>query len=61
MKVLCECNSFSCNKVISLPLEEALRAEGLKRVVIVDGCETGPEPTDTLVSKEKGYMIYREA
>ena len=60
MKVLCECNSFNCSKVISLSIEEAQRAEGLKRVIIIDGCETGPESTDTLVSKEKGYSIYRE-
>lgn len=60
MKMLCECNSFDCRKTIDLSTEEAQRAEGLHRVLIVDGCPTGPEPTDTLVSKESGYTIYTE-
>ena len=60
MKLLCECNGDDCQKTIDLPLEEAQRIEGLKRVIIVDGCPTGPEPTDVLVSKETGYTIYKE-
>lgn len=60
MKLLCECSSFNCRKAIDVPVEEAQRAEGLHRVIIVDGCPTGPEPTDTLVRKESGYTIYEE-
>jgi len=30
-------------------------------VIIVDGCEHGPEPTDVLVEEREGYKLYKEA
>lgn len=61
MRVLCECNS-GCAKVIDLSINvlTAIKTGAPNRVIIVDGCPTGPEPTDELVSKEPGYAIYRE-
>ena len=61
MKVVCECNSLKCKKTIDLPLEEAQKVVGTSGlIIIIDGCQNGPELTDTQVSKEKGYTIYRE-
>jgi len=61
MKVLCECNSFDCDGVITLSLEENMKIHTTpKQLIIVDGCSKGPDPTDTLVEKKDGYSIYKE-
>lgn len=62
MKILCECNSRDCREVIDLPTNVlmAIKTGTPDQVIIVDGCPTGPEPTDVLVSKEPGYSIYKE-
>lgn len=61
MEVFCECNSFDCGFVITLPYEENMKIHTTpKQLIIVDGCPKGPEPTDTLVEKKDGYSIYRE-
>lgn len=60
-KVNCECDSRTCVKSVRLPVDEALnivRQEGL--YVIVDGCSTGPSPTDKLVERRNGYSLYKE-
>lgn len=58
--MLCECSSLDCSETIELSFEEALRIHQNDLVIIVDGCMTGPDPTDVLVSKKEGYSLYRE-
>ena len=62
LKVLCECNSFSCNKSITLSLEENLEIHTVdtNQIIIIDGCDTEPEQTDEFVEKKNGYSLYRE-
>lgn len=60
--IMCECDSTSCNKQLVLPVEEALKVlqGAIGKVVIVDGCHTGPEPTDIFIEKKSGYSLYKE-
>lgn len=61
IKVLCECNSFGCNKAITLSLEENLEIHiEPNQIIIVDGCEKGPDQTDEFVEKKNGYSLYKE-
>lgn len=61
MRVLCECNSHDCRRVIDLPVSVLMNIKNVSgRVVIVNGCSTGLEPTDVLVSAEPGYSTYQE-
>lgn len=62
MRVLCERNGYDCREVIDLPMNvlTGIKTSTPDRIIIVDGCPTGPEPTDVLVSTEPGYTIYRE-
>lgn len=61
LKVLCECNSFSRNKAITLSLEENLEIHiDPNQIIIVNGCSVGPDSTNELVEKKDGYSIYRE-
>ena len=60
MKILCECNSFTCRMTIDMSLEEGLEAHKNGNLVIIDGCPNGPDPTDELIEKKDGYSIYRE-
>lgn len=61
MKILCECSSFDCTKLIDLPTREALKAKLISAgVIIIDGCHMGPDSTDVLVEKKVGYSIYKE-
>lgn len=60
MQTLCECNSTECRLTFNIPLRELQQIQAVSQIVIVDGCPTGPEPTDTLVRKESGYTIYEE-
>lgn len=58
--VLCECESFDCSLIVMIDekdVENVLRP-GL--VVIVDGCEIGPNPSDVLLEKHDGYSLYLE-
>ncbi len=59
MRLLCECMSFDCGLTIDIPVDEALDAR-VGKVIIVAGCSTGPEDTDTLIEKKEGYSIYKE-
>jgi len=43
-----------------LSLEEAQEILQKGLVVIVDGCQNGPSPTDQLIEKRDGYALYRE-
>ena len=58
---LCECNSFDCSESIQLPVAAALDISQHGYVVIVDGCQTAPDATVTLVEKRAGYSLYKEA
>jgi hypothetical protein len=59
-QVICECDSWDhCGKSVELPVEEALEILRKGLVIIVDGCQNGPNSTDVLVEKRKGYSIYR--
>ena len=61
MKLLCECNSFDCQKAIDVSLEEAKKIQAIPNsVLIVDGCPMGPDPLDIFVRRETGYSIYKE-
>ena len=60
MKALCECDSFNCNKIIILSLEENREAHREGKLIIIDGCNKGPNPTDVFIEKKDGYTIYRE-
>lgn len=58
MRVLCECGSWTCHLRAELtPAENRERGE---LVLIVDGCETGPEAGDVLVRDGDGYRLYRD-
>jgi len=59
--MLCECDSSDCNLKVEISVKEA--HEIIKRnnlILIVDGCQIGPEPTDELKEKRKGYALYSE-
>jgi len=59
---LCMCNSFDCALSVDVPISEAVNVfADEKNVVIIDGCQKGPKPTDTLIEKRKGYTLYRES
>ncbi len=59
--ILCECDGFDCKLSIKISFEEGLEAKrNENNVIIINGCQTGPNPTDVLISKEKGYTIYRD-
>ncbi len=60
VQVLCMCMSFDCAKSVYLELPEALKVNQPGLVLIVEGCEVGPESTDVPVSKHEGYSLYRE-
>lgn len=61
MDFLCECNSITCKKKIRLSVEEMEKLKiKMDCVIIVEGCEHGPEPTDILVEEKTDYSIYRE-
>lgn len=61
MKYICECMSPRCIMTVTLTMTRVTElAQMAHKVVIVDGCKHGPEPTDALVSKEDGYTIYQE-
>ena len=60
MPVLCECNSFNCKMVITLSYEENMEAHTNEKIVIINGCSTGPDSTDILVEEKTGYSLYRE-
>ena len=60
IKVLCECNSWTCDKSITLPLEQCTKDREGGNIIIVSDCEAGPDPTDVLVEEKDGYSIYKE-
>jgi len=60
MKALCECSSLRCTEVIELPIEELQKIITSGSTIIAEGCEHGPDSTDTLISKKCGYSIYQE-
>ena len=61
IEVLCECNSTRCKKVINLSVAEMVQAtEDVDHVIIANNCRKGPDKTDVLVEKRRGYSIYRE-
>lgn len=60
MRVLCKCESFDCDKVIVLSFEENMEAHKDGRLIIIDGCCKGPNPTDVFIEEKDGYTIYRE-
>ena len=60
MNVLCECNSFTCKMVITLSDEENMAAHTNGKILIINGCQTGPDPTDILIEEKTGYSLYRE-
>ena len=61
LKLLCECSSFDCKLSIEVPFEEALKARAYRNnIIIIDGCQAGSDPGETLVRKENGYSIFRD-
>ncbi|KKM07622.1 hypothetical protein LCGC14_1732080 [marine sediment metagenome] len=61
MKIFCECMSFDCKKTVEMSEKEATEFRSLRNtVIIVDGCNIGPEPTDTFLQKKNGYTVYIE-
>jgi len=59
--MLCECNSYYCGKTVNVSIGTAQRIKSNDHIIIVEGCETGPEKTDIFVSKEDGYSVYRDS
>lgn len=59
-RLVCECNSVNCSKTVDIPVATFDATRLARAVIIVDGCETGPEPTDELIEKREGYSIYEE-
>jgi hypothetical protein len=60
ISLLCECDDDKCSIRADVPLDDA--AEFAKRgdlIIIVDGCEHGPEADDELESAREGYNLYR--
>lgn len=55
----CECDSFKCSKYVLATEEEMLIALHRDTIVIIDGCEYGPRPTDVFLEKREGYTIYK--
>ena len=54
--------SFDCKLKITLPFDEAIEAKKYAdTVIIINGCSTGPEETDKLISEKEGYSIYRDS
>ncbi len=52
---------FDCEETIELPIGVLGDIkEDQWSIIIVDGCSFGPEPTDTLTSKNDGYSVYKE-
>ena len=60
MKVLCECDSYNCDKVITLSFEENTESHKDGKIIIIDGCKNGPNPNDVFIEKKDGYTLYRE-
>lgn len=61
MKLLCECDWLGCSKVVYVTLAVAQKIQAVPgQIVIVDDCMRGPEVTDTLVRKGRGYTVYQE-
>ncbi len=61
IELLCECNGLDCDKTMEMSLEDAQKIDhNLGLVIIVDGCVTGPDATDTLFEIKSGYSIYQE-
>lgn len=61
MKLICECNQLGCFKAVSVSLEVAQKIYAVTgQIIIVDGCTRGPEDTDMLVRKGRGYTVYQE-
>lgn len=58
-KILCECNSFTCNEAIERPLAELIESQNAG-VLIANSCVNGPDPTDILVAEKTEYKIYKE-
>lgn len=58
--IFCECGS-RCRKTIAL--DAGVYSDFSRRglIMIVNGCEHGPEPTDVLVEEREGYKLYKEA
>lgn len=57
----CECQSWTCNLQVAIPFKEAWAIKRSGAIIIVDGCERGPEPTDTPLERRNGYSLYRES
>ena len=60
MRCLCECDS-PCRLVGDVPVEVIRRCCAGDLVVILDGCEHGPEPGEVLVERGEGWALYRIA
>ena len=60
MKVLCECSSPACGKVVEIPPETVEKIKNAGRLIIATNCHHGSDETDELVSEGGGYKIYAE-
>ena len=60
MKVLCECSSPACGKIVEIPIERMEQIKDVGHLIIVANCHHGPDETEELVSEEDGYNLYRE-
>ncbi len=56
----CECDSFDCMLEAHLSLEESMGIYKSGLILIVKGCQVGPNPTDNLVGERNNYSLYSE-
>ena len=60
MKVLCECSSLACGKIVEIPVEKVERIKDVGFIIIAANCHHGPDETEELVSEGDGYKTYAE-
>ena len=60
MKVLCECSSPACGKLVEIPPETVEKTKDAGYFIIAANCHHGPDETDELVSEGDGYKTYAE-
>lgn len=61
MRQVCECNSASCALMVEVSVHviAGYRQKADFTAIVVEGCKTKPEPTDKLIARENGYLVYQ--
>ena len=61
MRILCECESETCDIVIFVEQEDLKRYEKIDTFIISNDCLKGAEPTtDKLFEEHETYKVYTE-